>query len=368
MENKMVLSNLLHRPIRTAISVLAVAIEVAMVLLIVGLTSGMLNDQAKRVEGVGADVLVQPPNSSYFLAMTSAPMPIKIGDLIAEKVPHVLKVAPALLIFSSSDGLNLIYGINLKSFDAVSGGFVYHSGGPFTGPYDIMVDDWFAKAHHVKVGDSLNFLNHEFHVCAIVEHGKGARLFIPIETAQDLSGAENKSSIFFVKCTDPGYTESVISGIKALLHGYNVQSIREYMSLLTSNDLPPLKAFIAAMVSVAVTIGFLVIFLSMYTTITERTREIGILKSLGASKVYIIELILREAVVICVIGTLAGIAITLLGRRIMVGAFPTLAVEIPSFQWMIWASLLAVGASLVGAFYPAFRAARLDPVDALAYE
>jgi putative ABC transport system permease protein len=368
MENKMVLSNLLHRPIRTGISVLAVAIEVAMVLLIVGLTSGMLNDQAKRVEGVGADVLVQPPNSSYFLAMTSAPMPIKIGDLIAEKVPHVLKVAPALLIFSSSDGLNLIYGINLKSFDAVSGGFIFHSGGPFTGPYDIMVDDWFAKAHHVKVGDSLNFLNHEFHVCAIVEHGKGARLFIPIATAQDLSGAHDKASIFFVKCTDPGYTENVISGIKSLLHGYSIQSIREYMSLLTSNNLPPLRAFITAMVSVAVTIGFLVIFLSMYTTITERTREIGILKSLGASKPYIVELILREAVVICVIGTVAGFGITLLGRKLMSGAFPTLAIELPTFQWVVWASLLALGASLIGAFYPAFRAARLDPVDALAYE
>jgi putative ABC transport system permease protein len=368
MENKMVLSNLLHRPIRTAVSILAVAIEVAMVLLVVGLTSGMLNDQAKRVEGVGADVMVQPPNSSYFLAMTSAPMPIKIGDLIAERVPHVLYVAPTLLIFSSTNGLNLIYGIDLKTFDEVSGGFVYHSGGPFTGPYDIMVDDWFAKAHHVKVGDSLNFLNHDFHVCAIVEHGKGARLFIPLTTAQDLSGAQNKASIFWVKCTDPGYTESVIHGISSMLHDYRILSVHEYMSLMTSNNLPALNAFITAMISVAVTIGFLVIFLSMYTTITERTREIGILKSLGASKAYVVELILRESVVICILGTIAGFGLTLLGRRLMVGAFPTLTIEFPSFEWGLWASLLALGASLVGAFYPAFRAARLDPVDALAYE
>lgn len=368
MENKMVLSNLLHRPIRTAISVLAVAIEVGMVLLVVGLTTGMLDDSAKRVEGVGADVLVQPPNSSYFIAMTSAPMPIKIGDLVAEKVPHVLAVAPVLLIFNSTGGLNLIYGIDMKSFNEVSGGFVYHSGGPFTGPYDILVDDWYSKANRVKVGDSLNFLNHEFRVAGIVEHGKGARLFIPLETAQDLSGARDKASIFFVKCTDPGYTENVVNGIHQLLPEYRILSIREYMSLMTSNNLPALTAFITAMIGVAVTIGFLVIFLSMYTTITERTREIGILKSLGATKVYIVELILREAVLVCIVGTLAGFGATLLGRKVLTATFPTLAIEFPTLLWSVWAALLALAGSILGAFYPALRAARLDPVDALAYE
>jgi putative ABC transport system permease protein len=368
MENRIVLSNLLHRPIRTAISVLAVAIEVGMVLLVVGLTSGMLNDSARRVQGVGADVLVQPPNSSYFLAMTSAPMPIKIGDLIEEKVPHVESVAPALLIFSSTGGLNLIYGIDLQSFDKVGGGFVYLSGGPFKGPYDILVDDWYARANRVRVGQSLNFLNHEFHVTGIVEHGKGARLFIPLATAQDLSGAHDKASIFFVKSTDPGYTENVISGIHSLLPDYKVLSIQEYMSLMTSNNLPALNAFITAMVGIAVTIGFLVIFLSMYTTITERTREIGILKSLGASKAYIVELILRETVVISILGMITGFALTLLGRKLLTGAFPTLTVEWPPVQWAMWAALLALSGSLIGAFYPAFRAARLDPVDALAYE
>lgn len=367
MENRMVFSNLLHRPIRTAVSVLAVAIEVGMVLLVVGMTTGMLNDSAKRVEGVGADVLVQPPGASYFLAMTSAPMPIKLGDLLAEKVPHVLAVAPALFQFSSTGGLNLIYGIDMESFNRVTGGFVYHSGGPFTGPYDILVDDWYARSRDVKVGTTLNFLNHDFRVSGIVEHGKGSRLFIPLETAQDLSGARDKASIFFVKCTDPGYTDSVVDGIHKLLPKYQILSIREYMSLMTSNNLPALTTFITAMISVAVAIGFLVIFLSMYTTITERTREIGILKSLGASKGYIIDLILREAVLICIVGTLAGYAGTFVARRVIHGTFPTLNIEL-TLQWMVWSALLAFVGSLVGAFYPALRAAQLDPVDALAYE
>ena len=65
MVNRMILANVLHRPVRTIVSVLAVGIEVGMVLLVVGLTTGMLNESAKRVEGVGADVMVQPPGASF---------------------------------------------------------------------------------------------------------------------------------------------------------------------------------------------------------------------------------------------------------------------------------------------------------------
>ena len=116
MINRMILQNIFHRPIRTAVSILAVAIEVGMVLLVVGLTSGLVHDTAKRVEGVGADILVQPPGASLFFGLTQAPMPIKIGDRLAE-IPRVLAVSPALFQFHSSGGLNIIYGIDLPSFD-----------------------------------------------------------------------------------------------------------------------------------------------------------------------------------------------------------------------------------------------------------
>jgi putative ABC transport system permease protein len=364
--NRMIISNILHRPIRTIVSILAVAIEVAMVMLVVGLTTGLLHDSAKRVEGVGADILVQPPGASFFFGLTQAPMPIKIGDRLAE-LPRVLAVAPALFQFNSSGGLSLIYGIDLESFNRVTGGFVYHAGGPFQSPYDILVDDWYAKANHVKVGTTLNFLNHDFRVAGIVEHGKGARLFIPLKTAEELSGATDKASIFFVRCTDPGYTDQVIGSIQKLLPRYQILSVKEYMSLMTSNNLPALQAFITVMIAVAVAIGFLVIFLSMYTTITERTREIGILKSLGASKTYIIEVILREAGVLSLVGIVAGMVGTLIAKRLIIASFPTLSIDL-TVAWALWAALLALGGSMVGSFYPALRAAQLDPVDALAYE
>jgi putative ABC transport system permease protein len=364
--NKLIIANIVHRPVRTIVSVLAVAIEVAMVILVVGLCHGMVNDNANRVEGVGADILVQAQGASFLLGMSQAPMPIKIADRLAE-LPRVLAVAPALIQMNYEKSLSLIYGIDMSTFDRVSGGFVYHSGGAFQAPYDILVDNIYAKAHHTKVGQSIRLLNHDFRVAGIVEQGKGARMFIPLATAQDLLGAQDKASMFFVKCTDPAFADQTKDAIQTLLPGYSIMPIKEYMTMMTSNNLPGLNYFITVMISLAVGIGFLVIFLSMYTTITERTREIGILKSLGASKTYIISVILREATLLTAIGIITGIVGSVILRKLFISVFPTLPVQL-SWDWRLYAAGLALAGSLVGAFYPALSAARLDPVDALAYE
>ena len=366
MVNKMIFSNVLHRPIRTAVSILAVAIEVGMVILVVGLCHGMVNDSAKRVEGVGADILVRPPGASFMMGMGEAPMPIKIGDRLAE-LPRVLAVAPTMVHVNAVKSLDLIYGIDQASFDRVSGGFVYHAGGPFQAPYDILVDDIYAHSNHTKVGETINLMNHDFRVVGIVEHGKLARRFIPLSTLQDLMGAQDKATTFFIKCTDPAYTEQTVDAIRTLLPNYTILPMKDYMDLMTSNNLPGLNYFITVMISLAVGIGFLVIFLSMYTTITERTREIGILKSLGASKRYIISVILREATLLTAVGIIAGFIGSVILRRVLIGIFPTLPVEL-TWDWRLYAALLALLGSILGSFYPAIRAARLDPVDALAYE
>ena len=366
MVNKLIIANILHRPIRTIVSVLAVAIEVAMVILVVGLCHGLVSDSAKRVEGVGADIMVRPPGSSFMMGMGESPMPIKIGDRLAE-LPRVLAVTPTVVHVNAVKSLDLIYGIDLASFNRVSGGFVYHAGGPFQAPYDILVDDIYAKSNHSKVGQTINLLNHDFRIVGIVEHGKLARRFIPLSTLQDLLGAENKATTFFIKCTDPAYTEQTTDAIKTLLPSYTVLPMKEYIDLMSSSNLPGLNYFITVMIGLAVGIGFLVIFLSMYTTITERTREIGILKSLGASKTYIISVIMRETTLLTLLGIFFGYIGATLARRAFIGLFPTLPVQL-SWDWRLYAAGLALIGSVVGAFYPALRAAQLDPVDALAYE
>ena len=366
MMGELVVRNLLHRPLRTMVGVMAVAVEVALVVLIVGLTSGLLTETAKRIEGIGADIMLQPPAASIFLGFSGSPMPIKIGDKLSQ-MRYVQAVAPALLQFNSSGGVEVIYGIDSESFRTVSGGFVFLQGHDMEGPDDLLVDDWAAKAKHLKVGDTYNLLNHDWHVVAIIEHGKGARLFVPIATLQDLVGAHDKASIFLVKCTRPEHTEDVTDEIHSVLPGYTVRPLKDFLSLMTSTNIPGLETFIHAMISLAIAIGLLVIFLTMYTTVIERTRDIGVLKSLGATRSFIVRALLTESAALCIFGIAAGIGLSYAVRAAFLAGFPTLSILITS-GWMLRAGVIALAGAIVGASYPAWLASRKDPVEALSYD
>jgi putative ABC transport system permease protein len=361
----MIVQNVLHRPLRTLITVLAVAIEVTLVIIVVGLTSGLLAESAKRIEGVGADIMVQPPSASVFMAFSGAPMPIAIAGKL-EQLEYVQAVAPVLLQFNST-GLEIVYGIEQNSFKAVTGGFVFHEGHDLEQPNDIIVDDVYSKSKHIKLGQTVRILDHEFHVVGIVEHGKGARLFVFMSTLQDMAGARDKASVFFIKCDRTDHTAAVMDEIRQLLPRYEIRPLKDFISLMTSSNLPGLGAFINVMIGIAVVIGFLVIFLSMYTTIIERTREIGVLKALGASKPYIVQIILSETTLLCLAGVVGGIGLSFLMRSIFIKLFPTLTILI-TVPWILRAGLIAVLGGLLGAAYPAWLASRKDPVEALAYE
>ncbi len=366
MMGELVVRNLLHRPLRSIVGVLAVAVEVALVVLIVGLTSGLLTETAKRIEGIGADIMLQPPAASIFLGFSGSPMPIKIADRLAQ-MKYVQAVAPALLQFNSTGGVEVIYGIDSESFRAVSGGFVFLQGHDMEGPDDLLVDDWAAKAKHLKVGDTYNLLNHGWHVVAIIEHGKGARLFVPISTLQDLVGAHDKASIFLLKCTRPEHTEDVMDEIRAVLPGYTVRPLKDFLSLMTSTNIPGLETFIHAMISLAIAIGLLVIFLTMYTTVIERTRDIGVLKSLGATRSFIVRALLTESAALCIFGIAAGVALSYAVRAAFLAGFPTLSILITT-EWMLRAAGIALTGAIIGASYPAWLASRKDPVEALSYD
>jgi putative ABC transport system permease protein len=365
MIGQLVWRNLIHRPLRTGISILAVAVEVTLIIIIVGLTGGMLQETAKRIEGVGADIMVQPPSASVLLAFSGAPMPITIGNRL-EKIPDVQAVAPILLQFNAN-GVEMVYGIEPESFRVVSNGFVFLAGKDMSGPDDMLVDDWAARSKNLKPGDTYRLLDHDFHVTGIVEHGKGARTFVNLATLQDLTGGREKASIFFVKCTNSDRTAAVIDEIQKVLPRYEIRPLKDYLSLMTSTTIPGLNAFVTSMITLAVAIGFLVIFLATYSTVIERTRDIGVLKSLGASPAYITRAFLSETALISASGILLGVAISYATRSFFVSALPTLSILITA-PWIIRAALIAFAGGMIGASYPAWLANRRDVIEALAYE
>jgi putative ABC transport system permease protein len=360
---KMLLGSIVARPLRSLLSVVAISIQVILVLMIVGLTSGVISEWGKRVEGVGADILVQPPNSSIFFAFSSAVMQESFGQQIA-KLPGVDEVAPTVIL-TDPKNLMMVYGIDYQRFNGLSRGFLYRSGRKFEAPDEAIADDIVAQQRHLKVGDHVNLLNHPFTISGIVAHGKGARFFVPLSTAQEIGGAEKRVSMFYVR--SKGDTEGTRAQILQLIPDSSVRSLSEYVSLMSSANLPQLRPFTRTMVSIGMVISFLVVLLNMHTMVLERTREIGILKALGFSRMSVVRMLLGETLILALAGSLLGILLTFLTQAILKEVNPGLTVLITP-GWILESMGLALLGAATGAVYPALRAASYDPVVALAYE
>ena len=121
------------------------------------------------------------------------------------------------------------------------------------------------------------------------------------------------------------------------------------------------------MVALGIVISFIVVLLNMHTMVLERTREIGILKALGFSRFDVVRMLLGETLILTLIGTSLGIALTFLAQAILKQTNPGLTIVIPP-AWIFSAVILALVGAATGALYPALRAASYDPVVALAYE
>jgi putative ABC transport system permease protein len=355
--------NLGVHPLRSAFSAAAIGLQVFLILLIVGLTSGILSDWRARAEGVGADIIVQPPNSSIFFSFSSAVIPESQVARI-EKLAGVDEVAPVVVVVDTTT-LGIIYGIDYARFNGLSAGFTFLSGGPFTGPDDAIADDLVAQARKLTVGSEVSLMNRTFRVSGIVVHGKGARFFVPMQTAQTIAGAQKRVSMIYVRST--GNTEGVRGELVRLLPGYRIRSMAEYLSLMTSSSLPELRPFLRSFVGLGVAISFLVVLLTMYTMVLERRREIGILKAIGSSRLEICWLIVAEALLLVALGVALGLVGTYGTTAVLHRTSPTLQIQITP-DWIAWAIVVAIVGALAGAAYPALRAAQSDPIESLAYE
>jgi len=350
--------------VRTLLSVVAISIQVTMVLTLVGLSRGMLDEQARRVRGIGADIIVRAPSSSVITF--SVNMPAGIIRLIKELDPHV--IAATGVLWQGQDMLNYVTGVDLAEFDQLNGGFRFLQGGPFQGPDDVIVDSYYAEEHKLHIGDSVTALNRSWRLTGIFEPGMLARLVVPLKRLQELSANTGKITIVYVKLDNPARTNEVIAKLKARLKDYQIRSMQEYTELYSVNSVPMLKQFIWVVIALGVLVGFLVVFLSMYTAVLERTREIGVLKALGASPAYVLNILLRETALLAVAGSILGILLGYVTRFLITDVIHGSLIQAIVYDWWpITAGIALVGA-LLGAIYPGLKAARQDAIEALAYE
>ena len=362
MINKLIFANLVHRPLRTFLSVLLIGVNVTMILCLVGVSYGTLDASATRARGIGADIFVRPPSSSA-MSLSSAPLSEKIVGVLAQR-PGV-DIATGTIV-QSLGGFDTIQGVDFPVINRMAA-FHFLAGGAPNEPDDIIVDQYYAQQKKLHVGDTLKLATHDWHIAGIYQAGKLARIISRKDTLQQITGSEGKISAVYLKLHDPSKTDSFAVALRQDLPGYQIYTLEEFTSQLTVSSVPLIQGFIDVVIFISAFVGFLVTSIAMYTAVLERTREIGILKAVGAGPAYILNILIREAVLLALFSTLAGIAMSFGTRALMTKAPSGLTQEI-IYKWWIYAALIAVVGSLLGTIYPAATAIRHDAVEALSYE
>lgn len=366
MEYELILANIRQRPMRTFISVVGVALGVVLIIMVVGLSRGMLKEQGRRNSNVGAEIIFRRPGSVSFTSTSGLSMPIQYGLRLAQ-VDGVAAVSPLGQYLKQSGqgfGVELVDGIDYESYVRVSPIRVVE-GTAFEREQDVIVDRVYARNKKVGVGSRVELFGRQFRVAGVYEPETGSRIKMRLDVMQRLVGSAERCTYFFVKCQDAALQDEVAKRIDAQLPGNQIIFVRDIPQLYERGS-KALSVFLRVVIGVAVVVSTLVILLAMYTTITERTREIGILKSLGASRRFIIRTIQQEAIVISVLGVLLGYGVSVAGR-FLVMRYTALLIEIEP-MWMFYAAVVGIVSGFFGSLYPALRAASQDPIKAISYE
>jgi len=362
--NKLVFENLRRRPIRTCLSVAAIGVEVSMILTLVGISYGMLDETARRARGVGADILVRPPASSI-ISLSSSPMSEKLVPFFM-KQPHVTFATGTM--GQPLGGFDVLTGIDIAQFNQLSGGFRFLRGGPFENDDDVIVDEYYAREKRLSVGSTIVLANHSWRVSGIFESGKLSHICARLNVLQALTGNPGRLSQIYLKVDDPARVQGIVEQLRGRMPGYLIYTMEEFTSLLTINSVGLLRDFIGVVIGIALIVGFIAVTMAMYTAVLERTREIGILKALGASSVYILNLLFRETILIAILGSGLGIMMTGGSKWLMMHAAPATLTQETVYSWWPIASGVAILGAFLGAILPAWKAVKQDVIQALSYE
>ena len=363
--DNLVASNISQRPTRTLLSVAGVALGVVLIVLNTGLGEGMLNDRIRRERGVGAEIRFG--RSGAMLSPSSSnPVDVRYGDQLM-KIEGVKLVSPVGYYIQSGNsglGMEIVEGVEFDSYSTITGAKIVEGRSPQT-DQEVMIDEFKALHNKLAVGSDIQVFGEIKKVAGIYSPQVGSRIKMPLSALQSALSADGKCFEILVKVTDPDKQDDVRKRILDKLPGNEVLLTRD-IGVGVGREIPGIKGFVRAVLVLSVIVSALVILLAMYTTITERTREIGILKSLGASKGFIIGVIEKEALTISLIGVLVGLVISMIAAWVLERA-TTLQLEF-TWSWILRAGLIGLGAGALGALYPAIRAANKDAVQALSYE
>ena len=363
---ELVLANLRTRPFRSLISIIGVALGVVLVLLFTGLARGMSEDMVKRASNWDAEIVFSRPGAMQ-LQSSYANLPTAYTDKLLEiegvqsTVPVIKQITPNT---KARWGVEQIDGVEWQPFAAMNS-MQLVEGRAAVANDEIVVDERKVKDDELKIGDTMELFSRPYKIVGVFSPPSGARIKMSLAAMQDALESPNKCTFILVKLKDGADVKTVVARINEQLPGNKIDLTGDLI-INAEDRIPSLKTFLRVLVGLGAFVSTIFVLLSMYTTITERRKEIGILKSLGASKLFIIKVIEGEAFMIGILGVLLGFIVSFVAAYVIQKQFD-LQFEF-SQGWIITAIIIAIGGSLFGALYPAWRASDIDPVLVLVNE
>ena len=363
---ELVFASLRVRPFRTLISVIGVALGVVLVILFTGLARGITNDIAKRAANWKAEIVFTRPggmDATSSNASVNVAYAAKLREIegVQSTVPVIRYVSPDT---RGKWGIRQVEGVDWQPFAEMNGMGLVAGHAPVAND-EIIMDERQIADEGLKIGDSYElFGGNKYRIVGIFSPPSGARTKMSLAALQDVLQTD-KCTYILVKINDGADVDQVAARINQALPGNKINLTRELVIDATER-IPGLNTFLRVLVALSAFVSIIFVLLSMYTTITERRKEIGILKSLGASTTYIISAIEGEAFFIGVLGVVVGFGLSL-AASILIGREFHLAFEF-SLGWALTAAAIAIGGSLFGALYPAWRASGIDPVEVMVNE
>jgi putative ABC transport system permease protein len=369
----LIAKNVLHRPVRTILTTVGLAIAIGAVIILVGISWNFERSFLAIYNSKGIDLVVVHAGSSNQLASS---LDQKMGDRLRQ-IEGVADVAPSLVDTVAFEDKNLV-SVLVNGW--VAGSLLFNGLRVLDGRLlqegddkSVMLGRVLAMTLGKKAGEPIQIAGEPFQVVGVFESDswfENGGLLMPLATLQKMMGREGQVTGFLIraKASDTRSIEELRRRIESTISGVAATSARDHVQ--SDTQLRLARAMAWATAAVALVLGSVGMLNTMLMSIFERTREIGILRAVGWRRRRVLTLIMGEALVIALLGTVLGTILAAIGLRALTLAPTARGFINPNLPPEVLGIALAmgVGLSLLGGIYPAARAASLEPTEALRYE